>query len=55
MTGWKDDVQQALEMARGFDPLTRQAVNFYVYATAIPNGAMLPDATACGMPPRSWR
>ena len=46
MTGWKDDVQQALEMARGFDPLTRQAVNFYVYATAIPNGAMLPDATA---------
>jgi adenylate cyclase len=46
MTGWKEDMRQAFELGRGFDPLTLQAVNFYIYTTAIPYGVLLPDATA---------
>ena len=45
MTGWKDDVRQAREMARAFDPLTMQAGHFYTYVTAIPYGVLVPDDT----------
>jgi adenylate cyclase len=46
IAGWKAGLYNANSMARAFDPLTRQAVNFYTYVYAIPYGALLPDATA---------
>ena len=44
--GWKDDVDQAVVMARAADPLTRAAVMFYTYVVGISNEVLLPDATA---------
>jgi adenylate cyclase len=46
MTGWKDDMHQALAMARVSDPMTRQAVKLYVYVLAMAYGVLLPDAIA---------
>ena len=46
MAGWKEDLHKAIAMARGFDPMTLQAVNYYMYVLAIPYGVLLPDATA---------
>jgi adenylate cyclase len=42
----EDDVDQAIAMARGLEPVTRSAVMVWTYATAIPYGVLLPDATA---------
>jgi len=46
MPGWKDDFDQALTVARAFDPTTLGGVIWYTYITAIPYGVLLPDATA---------
>jgi len=44
--GWKDDFHQAVAMARAADPTTTLAgVMWCTYVIAIPNGALLPDAT----------
>lgn len=43
IAGWKEDLRRAAAEARPFDPLTRQAVNFYSYALPIPYGILLPD------------
>jgi adenylate cyclase len=44
--GWKHDFAQAVAMARAADPLSLAGVIFYTYVLAIPNGVLLPDATA---------
>jgi adenylate cyclase len=44
--GWKDDFHQAIAMAHGVDPATLGGVMWSTYVIAIPNGALLPDATA---------
>lgn len=46
--GWKDDFREAIATARDLvgDPNFRTGVMWYTYITAIPNGQMLPDATA---------
>jgi adenylate cyclase len=44
--GWKDDFAQGAAMARAADPLSLAGVVFYTYVLAIPNGALVPDATA---------
>ncbi len=42
---WKDDVDQAVVMARAADPVTRAAVMYYTYSVGLSNGVLLPDAT----------
>jgi hypothetical protein len=42
-SGWQDDLQQALAMARSADPLSYATVVGYVYNAGIPNGALRPD------------
>ena len=44
--GWKDDVAQAVAMARAADAISLAGVIFWTYVLAIPGGALLPDATA---------
>ncbi len=44
--GWKDDLDQAIAMARRLEPVTRSGVMVWTYATMIPYGVLLPDATA---------
>jgi class 3 adenylate cyclase len=44
--GWKDDFAQAAATARAVAPTSLAFVIFYTYVLAIPNGALLPDATA---------
>jgi adenylate cyclase len=46
--GWKDDFDEAVAIARRFDPLTRAVAEFYRYVLCIINGALLPDAVAVG-------
>jgi adenylate cyclase len=46
MAGWRDDLRQAVAMARAVDPMTLAAVMWFTYITAIPYGVLLPDATA---------
>jgi adenylate cyclase len=46
IAGWKDDLHQAITMARTVDPLTRAGVMWCMYITAIAYGVLLPDATA---------
>jgi adenylate cyclase len=46
IAGWKDDLHQAIAMARASDPITRAGVMWSTYVTAIPYGVSLPDATA---------
>jgi adenylate cyclase len=46
IAGWKDDIHQAIAMARAVDPITRAAVMWHTHITAIPYGVLLPDATA---------
>jgi adenylate cyclase len=43
--GWKDDFHQAIAMARAADPTNFAGVMWFTYVIAIPNGALLPDAT----------
>ena len=46
IVGWKDDLHQAIAMARASDPITLAGVMWFTYVTAIPYGVSLPDATA---------
>jgi len=46
VAGWKDDLHQAIAMARASDPITLAGVMWFTYVTAIPYGVSLPDATA---------
>jgi hypothetical protein len=41
--GWRDDLQQALAMARATDPLSYAAVVTYVYCVGIPYGVVRSD------------
>jgi adenylate cyclase len=46
IAGWKNDLHEAVAMARTVDPITRAGVVQFMYFTAIPYGVLLPDATA---------
>ena len=46
IAGWKDDLHQAIAMARAVDPITLAGVMWFTYITAIAYGVLLPDATA---------
>jgi adenylate cyclase len=46
ISGWKDDLHQAIAMARASDPITHAGVMWFTYVTAIAYGMLLPDATA---------
>ena len=41
--GWRDDLQQALAMARSADPLSYARVVTYAYLVGIPHGVLRPD------------
>ncbi|MEB3983589.1 AAA family ATPase [Mycobacterium sp. 663a-19] len=41
--GWRDDMDRALAMARGADPMSYALVVTYVYFPAIPFGVLTPD------------
>ena len=43
MTGWRQDIDQAIELARTRDPVTRGSVTFYTHLLAITNGVLLPS------------
>jgi class 3 adenylate cyclase len=43
---WRDDLHQAIAMARAFDPTTLALVTYFAYISAIPNGVLRPDAIA---------
>jgi adenylate cyclase len=42
--GWKDDLDQAIAMARGLDLTSRFLVITYIYGTTVGNGALRADA-----------
>jgi class 3 adenylate cyclase len=44
--GWRDDLQQALAMARSADPYSYATAVTYVYLPGIPNGVLRPDDSA---------
>jgi class 3 adenylate cyclase len=44
--GWRDDLLDALAMARSADPMSFTAVVAYTYFAAIPNGVLRPDDSA---------
>jgi hypothetical protein len=44
--GWRDDVEQALAMARGADPISYTTVVSYVYSGGIPGGVLVADNRA---------
>jgi adenylate cyclase len=44
--GWNNDFEEAVAIARTFDPLTRAVAELYKYALCILYGALLPDAAA---------
>ncbi|MBE1549737.1 class 3 adenylate cyclase [Mycobacterium sp. OAS707] len=43
ISGWRNDFDDAAEMARGIDPLTYASVIVYKYAAAVGNGVLLAD------------
>jgi class 3 adenylate cyclase len=45
ISGWLEDFDEAIAMARGFDATTRVIANWFKYGT-IPNGTLLPDSIA---------
>ena len=45
-SGCKDDFEQAIDLARGADALTKIITAAYPYVVHIPTGALHPDATA---------
>jgi adenylate cyclase len=47
-SGWRDDLQAALAMAREAQGITQAAVTTYGYGVTLMNGALVPDATALG-------
>jgi len=44
--GWKDDIHQAIAVARAVDAITLAGVMWHTHIIAIPYGVLLPDATA---------
>jgi adenylate cyclase len=44
--GWTDDLGSAAALARHADPISRGGLPYYTYTFAVPNGVLLPDATA---------
>jgi adenylate cyclase len=44
--GGKDDLHQAVTTGGSLDPLTKAGVMWFTYATAIPYGVLLPDASS---------
>ena len=44
--GWRDDLQQALAMARSADPMSHARVITYAYIVGIPAGVLRPDDRA---------
>jgi class 3 adenylate cyclase len=44
--GWRDDLQQALAMARSAEPMSYARVVIVVYSPAIPSGVLRPDDSA---------
>ena len=46
MSGWKDDLLQAMSIARAFDLTSRAMVTSFVNGVAISQGWLLPDAAA---------
>jgi len=44
--GWRDDVEQALAMARSVDPISYTTVVSYVYSGGIPGGVLVADNRA---------
>jgi class 3 adenylate cyclase len=44
--GWRDDLQQALAMARSADPMSLTMVVAWVYVLGIPGGVLRPDDSA---------
>jgi hypothetical protein len=47
-SGWPDDLQAGLTMAREAQGMTQAAVTAYGYPASVMNGALVPDATALG-------
>jgi class 3 adenylate cyclase len=45
-SGWRDDLEQAVAIARGIDPMSHALVMTYKYFVSIPAGVLLPDDTA---------
>jgi adenylate cyclase len=45
IAGWKDDLHQAIAMARASDSITLAGVMWFAYVTPIAYGMLLPDAT----------
>jgi hypothetical protein len=45
ISGWMEDFDNAIAMARGFDATTRVIANWFKYGT-IPNGTLLADSGA---------
>jgi adenylate cyclase len=45
ITGWKDDLHQAIATASAVDPMTLATVMWYTYVPAIAYDVLLPDAT----------
>jgi adenylate cyclase len=46
IAGWKDDIHQAIAMARGSNAITLTGVMWHTHIIAIAYGVLLPDATA---------
>lgn len=46
LPGWKDDLRTSRELARGADSMAQSSTAFFTYVHAVPNGVLLPDATA---------
>ena len=47
-SGWRDDLQAGLAMAREAQGMTQAAVTTYGYGVAVMNGALVPDSAALG-------
>ncbi|MCV7409903.1 adenylate/guanylate cyclase domain-containing protein [Mycobacterium florentinum] len=43
-SGWRQDLEEGIAMARSFDPTTHPFAQLYKYAAAVQNGAVLPTA-----------
>jgi adenylate cyclase len=46
IAGWKDDIHEAIAMARASNAITLAAVMWHTHIIAIPYGVLLPNATA---------
>ena len=50
-SGWRDDLQAGLAMAREAQGMTQAAVTTYGYGVAVMNGALVPDRRHWGTQP----